>query len=636
MIEDDILMVITHMQTFVIIAALAIFYWATKREKYFKKWLPIYVVLVIGGIISSLKEFIIEADLISNLINAICVILLFSVTLREYKSTFKTKKNQLVNISAAAVPFTATEFSPIVFGLEIFIISICVYSGYMLAKIYKKQKRPTHLFFCFAILLAGMSVIAAIFTDFGFLPQVFGPGITFIFYTVLVNSGIVAIIEIRMEAQKKDIKEMAEDFKVLLDVGSIASINTANMAAELASSAYEVNASNTEIATITQQLTFNAQRQLNKLVDINESAVGLNILSKEVLASAEGIRDIMKFLNRVSEQTNLLALNAKLEAGRAGEKGRGFSVVADEVRKLAEESKTSVNETGSRIKEILSKIEKSATIQQTISEEIKDSVSTTREISELMMSINSSSGSQTSAMGEITETAQKLNDLAEELKDTLSKATIISEETDVNKEEHTENVKKKAERKAKKGRDKLAKKEAELIAKKAKAEEDTKLKAIRDKERLEKKEADAIVKKAKAEEDAKLKAIRDKERLEKKEADAIVKKAKAEEDAKLKAIQNKERLEKKEADAIVKKAKDEEDAKLKAIQNKERLEKKEADAIVKKAKAEEDAKLKAEQKAKKEKEELAKKEAELKAIKEKEELAKKEAEEKAKENSKKD
>ncbi len=637
MIEDQILMVITHMQTFVIIGALLIFYWATKKEKYFNKWLPIYIVLVIGGIISSFKEFIIEADLIANLINAICVIMLFSVTLSEYKSTFKTKKN--INISAVIVPFTATEFSPIVFGLEIFIISLCFYSGYMLVKIYKKLKRPTHLFFCLAILLAGLSVIVAIFTDFGYLPKVFGPGITFIFYTVLVNSGLVAIIEVRVEKQKKNMKEIAEDFKTLLDAGSIASINTANMAAELASSSHEVNTSNMEIATITQQLTVNAQGQLDKLTNISESAIGLNLLSKEVLVSAEDIRAIMRFLTRISEQTNLLALNAKLEAGRAGEKGRGFSVVADEVRKLAEESKTSVIETGSKISDILYKIEESANVQQNISEEIKQSVLITKEISELMMNINSSTGVQSSAMGEITETAQRLNDLAEELKDSLSKSSIIKEEQDVESTDITEIIKKKA----KKEEEKLAKKEADLIVKKEKADEDAKLKAIKDKEKAAQKESDLIAKKEKAEENSRLKAIRDKERLEKKEAAEILKKAKAEEDAKLKVIQDKERLEKKEADEILKKAKAEEDAKLKAeqkaIKDKERLEKKAADEIAKKAKNEESAKLKAirdkeklekkaaDEIAKKAKTELAKNKAEVEAKKEVEEKAKKEEEE---------
>ncbi len=438
--EDQILMVITHMQTFIIIMALVVFYLAVKKENYFKKWLPIFIILVIGGIISSLKEFVIEADLIANLVNAICVIFLFGVTYREYNSTFKNKEDLSVNLKVAAVvPFTAAPFSPIIFGLEIFIISLCFFSGYLLIKIYRKSRRPTHLFFCFAIMIAGFSVVVAIITDFGFLPKVFGPGVTFVFYAVLVNSGVVAHIEIRMEAQKKEISLMADDFKTLLEAGSYASINTASMAAELASSANEVNASNVEISSITQELTDNARDQLEKLIKISEDAIGLSALSKDVLVSAEGIRSIMGFLNRISEQTNLLALNAKLEAGRAGAEGRGFSVVADEVRKLAEESKSSVSETGAKISEILSKIAESVRVQKKISEDIKQSVLTTEEISDLMVSINSSSSQQTGAMVEITGTAIQLNELAEELKSSLSKTSIkgedINENVGINEEE---------------------------------------------------------------------------------------------------------------------------------------------------------------------------------------------------------
>ncbi len=426
--EDQILMTITHMQTVIIIIALGVFYLAVKKEKYFKKWVPIYVILVIGGIISSLKEFILEANLISNVINSICVIVLFMVTYREYKSTFKTKKTPSFNLKAAAVPFTAAPFSPIIFGLEIFIIILCFYSGYLLIKIYKKKKRPTHLFFCCGIIVAGISVVVAIFTDFGYLPQVFGPGVTFVFYTVLVSSGIVAHVEIRMQEQKNEISLMANDFKGLIEAGSYASLSTASMAAELASSANEVNASNVEISSITQELTNNTQDQLENLTKINEEADKLNILSKDVLVSAEGIRAIMEFLNRLSEQTNLLALNASIEAGRAGDAGRGFAVVADEVRKLAEESKNSVGDTGSNIRDILSKIAESVKVQKRISEDIKLSVSSTQEISDLMISINSSSKQQTGAMVEITETAVKLNDLAEDLKNSLSDTSIKEKE----------------------------------------------------------------------------------------------------------------------------------------------------------------------------------------------------------------
>ncbi len=363
--EDDILMVLTHMQTVVIIMALGIFYSAVKKEKYFKKWLPIFVILVIGGIIASLKEFIPEASLIQNIINAICVIVLFGVTFREYKSMFRIK-NKLSSNLILAVPFTAVAFDPIIFGLEIFIIALCLYSGYMLIKIYKMKRRPTHLFFCFAIIIAGFSVVVSIFVDFGYLPTVFGPGVTFVFYTVLVNSGIVAHIEIRMEKHKGSLSSITLAMKEVLEAGSNASINTANMAAELASSANEVNAANVEISSITGELTDNASIQLEKLTMIDSRATELNHLSNDVLISAESIRQIMDIINHISGQTNLLALNASIEAGRAGEEGRGFAVVANEVRKLAEESKKSVIGTESKVSEILRKIKNSVNIQATI------------------------------------------------------------------------------------------------------------------------------------------------------------------------------------------------------------------------------------------------------------------------------
>ncbi|KKL84922.1 hypothetical protein LCGC14_1959890, partial [marine sediment metagenome] len=642
--EDQILMTLTHMQTFVVAMAFVIFYQVVRKDKYFKKWLPVFVFLFIGGIVSSLKDFIIEANLIANLINAITVVFLFAVTYREYNSTFKAGKDRSINLKVAAVPFTAIAFDPIIFGLEIFIISLCFYSGYMLIKIYKKYRRPTHLFFCFAIVIAAFSVIVSIFTDFGYLPKVFGPGVTFVFYTVLVNSGVVAYIEIRIEAQKSELRSMTLSMKEVLDAGSHASINTANMAAELASSANEVNAANVEISSITEELTGNASIQLEELTMIDEKANELNQLYSDVLISAESIRGIMDIINHISGQTNLLALNASIEAGRAGEQGRGFAVVANEVRKLAEESKKSVIGTENKVSDILMKIKKSVNIQVTIGADIRHSVVAIEEISDLMKNINYSSQQQTTAMGEITETATKLTELAENLKNSLSKTTIISEEVDeINEEEDNENIKRKVERKAKKEAVKKAKvkknawKEAKLKVKKAKAlknaKKEAELKAIRDKENLARKEEELKVKKVKAVENAKreaeLKVIRDKERRVKKEAELKVKKEKAVENAKLKAEQKakkeQDRLIKKEAELKSKKEKEilaKKEAELRAIRDKERLVKKEAEL-----------------KSKKEKEILAKKEAELRAIRDKERRVKKEAElkvkkEKAVENAK--
>ncbi len=131
------------------------------------------------------------------------------------------------------------------------------------------------------------------------------------------------------------------------------------------------------------------------ILKIRETVAETTRKVKRLAESSQEISKIVALISQIASRTNLLALNASIEAARAGEAGRGFAIVADEVRQLADRA-----------------------------------AKASKEIEQIVLQIQSETGSVMTAMEEGTQQVIEGTRLAEQAKRSLEDIIQVSNRID--------------------------------------------------------------------------------------------------------------------------------------------------------------------------------------------------------------
>lgn len=183
--------------------------------------------------------------------------------------------------------------------------------------------------------------------------------------------------------------------------------------------------SNAEKATEASDRTNDAVTKLSSAKsEMNELADAI----REMSASSEDTKKIIKTIEDIAFQTNILALNAAVEAARAGAAGKGFAVVADEVRNLAGKSAEAAKNTTVLIENTVNAIDRGRGLADKAVEEM----GLTAEASQYVLDINNDIAKNANVAAEsvqqISSSVEQISSVVQNNSATAEQSAAASEE----------------------------------------------------------------------------------------------------------------------------------------------------------------------------------------------------------------
>ncbi len=212
----------------------------------------------------------------------------------------------------------------------------------------------------------------------------------------------------------KDIADATEELNQNLTTVAAAMEESTTNASMVASASEEMSATISQIA-----------KNVEEASQISGSAVSQAQQTAERMGeleeTAQAISKVTDAITDISDKTNLLALNATIEAARAGEAGKGFAVVATEIKELAAQTVQATND----IKKQISGIQESS---KTSIAAIDDIVTIINQVNEIIGTITTAVGEQSTATQEITTNISQASQGLMEINANINQSSGISGE----------------------------------------------------------------------------------------------------------------------------------------------------------------------------------------------------------------